>query len=117
MVMKSQKCFLAWVIGMMTSLLLVAPEVIAKPGKVINSRYRLHIEFGPGRTDVKGANDADIQQVTNNLKEYPYTKCEIRGYTDNVGSDDVNLKLSQERAESVRQYMIQKYGISPLRIT
>ena len=36
---------------------------------------------------------------------------EVAGYTDNVGSPQSNLKLSKERAEAVRQYLLQTYGL------
>jgi outer membrane protein OmpA-like peptidoglycan-associated protein len=36
---------------------------------------------------------------------------EIAGHTDNVGSPETNMKLSKERAESVRQYLLQVYGL------
>jgi outer membrane protein OmpA-like peptidoglycan-associated protein len=36
---------------------------------------------------------------------------EVAGYTDNVGSPETNIKLSKERAESVRQYLLQTYGL------
>ena len=37
---------------------------------------------------------------------YPEVKVEIRGYTDSVGSWELNLKLSQRRADSVRTYLV-----------
>ena len=41
---------------------------------------------------------------------------EIAGHTDNIGSEESNMKLSQARAEAVRNYLISK-GIKPERIT
>jgi outer membrane protein OmpA-like peptidoglycan-associated protein len=38
---------------------------------------------------------------------------EVAGHTDNVGSPQSNLKLSKERAEAIRQYLLQTYGLPP----
>jgi outer membrane protein OmpA-like peptidoglycan-associated protein len=50
------------------------------------------------------------------LKENPKVKVEIGGHTDDVGNDDDNQLLSQNRAESVANYLISK-GIAPERLT
>ncbi|UAY51222.1 OmpA family protein [Ferruginibacter albus] len=50
------------------------------------------------------------------LKRYESANLVIKGYTDNVGDDDYNLKLSQKRTESVKKYLIQK-GIAESRLT
>src|SRR5205085_4393535 len=42
---------------------------------------------------------------------------EIAGYTDNVGSPESNLKLSKERAEAVRQYLLGTYALPPQVVT
>ncbi len=42
------------------------------------------------------------------LKENPTVKVEIQGHTDNVGNDDANLKLSEQRAKAVYDYVVGK---------
>ena len=56
-----------------------------------------------------------LDQVVKSLKAYPEVKVEIGGYTDDVGKDDYNLKLSQQRADAVSRY-IANAGISPDRL-
>jgi OOP family OmpA-OmpF porin len=52
----------------------------------------------------------DSQQVLDpvaaDLKKYPRLKIELQGHTDSSGSDQYNLKLSQQRADSVRIYLM-----------
>ena len=38
---------------------------------------------------------------------------EVAGHTDNVGNPQSNIKLSKERAEAIRQYLLQTYGLPP----
>lgn len=56
--------------------------------------------------------DASIAGLKRNLN----AKVEIEGHTSSEGSEELNQKLSEERANAVRTYMIQK-GISPERVT
>ncbi len=49
------------------------------------------------------------------LMERPEIQLTIEGHTDSTGSDALNKKLSQERAEAVRQYLISK-GVGPDRL-
>jgi outer membrane protein OmpA-like peptidoglycan-associated protein len=46
----------------------------------------------------------------------PY-RFEIQGHTDNVGSDQLNERLSQKRAESVKRYLLQSFAVPPERLT
>jgi len=56
-----------------------------------------------------------IQELAAYLESHPQINAVIKGYTDDVGEDDANLKLSQARAEAVRSVLI-SIGISPERI-
>ena len=49
------------------------------------------------------------------MQKNPTLRIEISGHTDNVGKDDYNMTLSENRAKSVRQWLIDK-GINTQRI-
>jgi OOP family OmpA-OmpF porin len=57
-----------------------------------------------------------LQKVLALLKSRPDLKLEVQGHTDNVGSDDYNLKLSDARAASVAAWLVSK-GITADRLT
>jgi len=56
-----------------------------------------------------------LDEVVRSLLAYPEVRVEIRGYTDSVGSASYNLNLSQRRADSVKQYLVNA-GIDPSRL-
>jgi OOP family OmpA-OmpF porin len=56
---------------------------------------------------------SDLAQA---LKDHPEWRVRIEGYTDNVGNKAVNLRLSRERAESVRRWLMDR-GISSDRLS
>lgn len=62
--------------------------------------------------EAKALLDKDVQV----LKENPETDVRMAGYTSARGTEDVNQKLSEDRANAVRDYLIEK-GIAPERIT
>jgi outer membrane protein OmpA-like peptidoglycan-associated protein len=55
-----------------------------------------------------------VQQVLNND---PSLKLEIQGYADNVGGTDYNDKLSHRRADAVKNYVVEHYGIAADRLS
>ncbi len=76
----------------------------------------LNIEFDTGKSDVKAQYNDEIKQVADYMKANPNAKIAIQGHTDNVGSEASNLKLSQARADSVKAYLVDKFGIEPNRL-
>ena len=77
----------------------------------------LKLEFDTAKSDIKAKFNNEIKQVADFMKQYPGTKAVIQGHTDNVGSEASNIKLSQARANSVRTYLIEKFGIEKDRLT
>ncbi len=77
----------------------------------------LNVEFDTGKTIVKEKYYDDIKRVADFMKENPDSTASIEGHTDNEGSDANNKILSEKRAENVRQYLMEKFGIDGKRIT
>jgi len=75
------------------------------------------VEFDTNKSDIKAKYDEDLNKLGAFLKEYAQAKGEISGHTDSVGSDKSNLKLSQSRAASVKQYLVNKFNIAPERLS
>jgi outer membrane protein OmpA-like peptidoglycan-associated protein len=80
----------------------------AKAGKtiVLNKIY-----FATASASVDVNASSDLNKLIQFLKDNPSAKLEIQGHTDNVGSQDANIKLSQQRANSIVTYLTQN-GIS-----
>jgi outer membrane protein OmpA-like peptidoglycan-associated protein len=57
-----------------------------------------------------------LAKISGIVLAHPGLKMEVDGYTDSVGTDEYNLKLSQQRADAVRAYLIEQ-GINPDSVT
>jgi OOP family OmpA-OmpF porin len=79
--------------------------------------FTLEIEFDTGKADVKPRFDQEIKKIADFLTENPGSTASIEGHTDNVGSANSNLKLSQKRADAVRNYLIKKFGVAADRLS
>lgn len=74
-----------------------------------------NIFFESGSADLLEKSLFEIEKVAVFLKAHPELKVKIIGHTDNVGTRDSNLKLSKDRAESVKR-ALEENGISSQRI-
>jgi outer membrane protein OmpA-like peptidoglycan-associated protein len=75
-----------------------------------------NIFFESGSAILRSESDIEISRLAENLKKNKNLKIEIHGHTDNVGSEEDNLQLSEDRARSVMMALIAK-GILPTRIS
>jgi outer membrane protein OmpA-like peptidoglycan-associated protein len=74
------------------------------------------IQFEFNKAVIKPESEAVLIQAYNSLKDHPEIEVEISGHADAIGSNEANQILSGKRAESVRQWMINK-GIAANRLT
>jgi outer membrane protein OmpA-like peptidoglycan-associated protein len=64
--------------------------------------------------NLKPAAYPELDKLLELMKEFPMSRWKVVGYTDNVGSEDGNIKMSQMRAESVLNYFVSR-GIPKVR--
>jgi len=62
--------------------------------------------FDFNKYTLKPAAREKMAKVSGILLAYPGLKIQLEGHTDSIGSDDYNMKLSEKRAEAVRDYLI-----------
>jgi outer membrane protein OmpA-like peptidoglycan-associated protein len=73
------------------------------------------ITFATGKADITPESENTLRKALKTLQTYPDITVEIAGYTDNVGSESSNQRLSERRANSVRDWLVRQ-GIEPSRI-
>jgi outer membrane protein OmpA-like peptidoglycan-associated protein len=103
----------------------VAPPVthgttsrVEVPAPVAGPSVNLTVNFPTGSADLTPAARASLDALgkalsSNDLANFRFR---IEGHTDNVGSREENLSLSQRRAEAVVSYLTSQYNVAPARL-
>jgi SH3 domain-containing YSC84-like protein 1 len=64
-----------------------------------------NVHFATGKADITPDSEASLTEAANALKEHPEWKVRVEGFTDNVGDKEMNLKLSNDRADAVVSWL------------
>ncbi len=72
--------------------------------------------FGYDSGDLQPSSISQLQKLGTLIKRNPKATFSVEGYTDSLGSPDYNLELSQRRADSVKQYLVDVMAINPAQI-
>ncbi|MFV9551740.1 OmpA family protein [Algibacter sp. PT7-4] len=91
------------------------PEVTEAVQKTLNE-YAKTILFDTGKSTIKAQSAAVLADIIGILKEYSTAKFTVEGHTDSVGSEKLNQRLSDSRANSVKEYLIEN-GIDAFRLS
>lgn len=75
-----------------------------------------NVFFSTGKYTLVESSLAELDKVVQLLQSNPTLKIELGGHTDNVGNDGDNLKLSEQRAKTVYEYLVSR-GIAPQRLS
>ena len=97
------------------------PEPPPKPKRVEVTQDKIviteKIQFDFNKATIKPESHGLLDEIVGVIKDNPHIKkISIEGHTDSDGSDKYNLKLSDDRAKSVQQYLTE-HGIEPARLT
>lgn len=74
-----------------------------------------HLIFEQGKSDIDPTSFRELDEIAQMLKESERMIIRLEGHTDNVGSPAANLKLSQNRVDAVKKYLV-KQGVSKSRV-
>ncbi|MCZ8088887.1 MAG: OmpA family protein [Flavobacterium sp.] len=66
------------------------------------------VRFDTNKSTLTAAAKANLDKLVPVFNQYPDTNIQIYGYTDSTGAADYNLKLSDQRAASVKAYLVSK---------
>lgn len=92
------------------------PKAVEEKVKVGQTITLEGINFATNKWDITSLAEEKLDVALSSLKNNPNVEVEIIGYTDNTGSRNWNMELSQRRADSVKDWFVSK-GISGSRIT
>ncbi len=91
------------------------PEVTEEVQKTLNE-YAKTILFDSGRSSIKAESNKVLTDILNILNEYPTAKFKVEGHTDSAGSAKLNQRLSDARANAVKNHLVEN-GIDQFRLS
>jgi outer membrane protein OmpA-like peptidoglycan-associated protein len=89
----------------------------SQPAAKVIDRMTVRVNFDVDKAIIRPGDKATLDKAIDFVKKYPDAKIELDGYTDNSGTEAYNQKLSEKRAEAVKQYLIKEAGVDPSRIS
>lgn len=75
------------------------------------------VKFKTGKAEIDPACDKTMVAIASILADYPGFHVQVDGHTDNIGSPEANKKLSQERADAVVKYLVEKKSVDTKRLS
>ena len=95
----------------------VANAAAMGSGLKAEGRFAVYgITFETGKADLRPESEAVLAEIARLLKGQPALRLHVVGHTDNVAGLELNLKLSQARAEAVVQALVARHGIAAGRL-
>ncbi len=84
--------------------------IVIKKDKI---EIKQQVQFDTGKATIKPISAKLLAEVGEAIRDSQLSKVTVEGHTDDVGDDDFNMRLSQDRANSVRAWLIEKERVDP----
>ncbi len=91
------------------------PEVTEEIQKTLNE-YAAQVLFDSGKSSIKEESNKVLNDIIAILKEYPTAKFKVEGHTDSQGAAKLNQRLSDSRANSVKNFLTEN-GVDQFRLS
>lgn len=98
------------------SLLKKPAPVVTAPVQETERIVTYDITFDTGKATLTAEADTEIMRIRDLMVKYPELRYEVQGHCDNTGSDAINDRLSQQRAEAIVARLVE-LGVSYDRLT
>jgi len=72
--------------------------------------------FATGKSELKSGATVNLDRITTFMNQYPKRTAAIEGFTDSMGSEEMNQSLSERRADAVKRYLVGQ-GVGAARLT
>jgi outer membrane protein OmpA-like peptidoglycan-associated protein len=94
-----------------------APPPPPKPAPKVIDRMSLILHFDFDKSIIKDKDKPELERGINFIKKYPEAAVRLEGNTDGKGTEEYNQRLSERRADAVKQYILNKHATRESRIT
>ena len=88
---------------------------ITRSRNVLTATFKSNMFFDTNSSILKPGAYAELDRVARVLRDYPQTRIRVEGHTDTKGSAEYNMVLSEKRAQSVGDALVQR-GVDPARM-
>ena len=89
---------------------------VERVGEGIKITFNSGLLFDVNKATLRDVSKAELTKLAQILNKYPDTNILVEGHTDNTGSEEYNLELSRQRAQSVENYLA-SLNVDPTRFT
>lgn len=87
-----------------------AKALCPKKPKVLD-KMTLRINFDFDKYNIRDSDKVELQKAIDFIKKYPGARVVLEGHTDSIGSNSYNMRLSNKRAKSTKDYLVTVGGL------